>query len=69
MSTFTLIEINGDRLGDLQDDTNIDMAIKLSAIAECVRNPSNAPRLLEEYGLDRVIRFVHQSGERYERPR
>jgi hypothetical protein len=59
---FTLIEINGDHLSDLERTTP-EVG---EAIAAIVRNTYNAPRVLEEFDLYRAIRVVGQSGERYE---
>ena len=61
MAMYTLIEINGDHLSDLLGK-GIDVGMALQTI---VRNTFNAPRVLEETDLYRVLRVVKQSGERY----
>jgi len=61
MAMFTLIEINGDHLSDLLGKGD-DIGLVLQGI---VRNTFNAPRLLDEHDLYRVLRVVKQSGESY----
>lgn len=58
MAMYTLIEINGDHLSDL------DTPELGNVLAAIVRNTFNAPALLDEHDLYRVIRVVRQSGER-----
>jgi hypothetical protein len=60
MAMYTLIEINGDHLSDMLGKP---VGTVLAAI---VRNTPNAPRVLEEFDLYRVLRVVKQSGERFE---
>ena len=57
MAMFTLIEINGDHLSDIDIDKEVFGAV----LAAVVRNPSNAD-LLEQYGFHKAVRVVRQSG-------
>ena len=63
MAMFTLIEINGDHLGDLESG-NPDSKMLGEVLAAVVRNPFNA-FLLEAHGFGRVIRVVKQTGEQH----
>lgn len=60
MAMFTVIEINGDHLQDL-DDRRDDLALVLRRISS---NRLGYEHLLVECELDRVIRVVGQFGER-----
>ena len=62
MAMFTLIEINGDHINDLVDNIQLEAGMLGSVLQAVVRNTSSA-YLLEQYGLERVIRIVRQSGE------
>ena len=55
MAMFTLFEINGDHLGDLDNE-----AVG-RALAAVIRTPSNVDTL-EWIGLHRAIRYIGQSG-------
>ena len=58
MATFTIIEINGDHISDLEGDDPNSFGSVLAAV---VRNPSNAV-FLERCGYHRAIRVVRQQG-------
>ena len=64
MAMYTLIEINGDHIGDLcmqKDNPEAPEDYLAHVIAAVVRNPSNA-HLLEQCGIHRAVRIVRQSG-------
>lgn len=62
MATFALFEINCDFLGEL---TDTDPTAVVEALASIGRNPISAQRTLEYYQLDRSIRYVGNSMDRF----
>ena len=61
MACFTVIEINGDHTSDLETKDHLEVQFG-DVLRECIANPLNAPRLLDEHDLYRAVRLICQNG-------